>query len=164
MSYISVDFDWEAPVPQVFTRCDKRCFWPSDRLYRPLLFATRYARDLKALTEGLPPELAPILRERFKPTRGPLLWREAPSLPLSMRQRFAVKELHDSSDKLLCSHAGVAAGMIERLLNTEEGLVTGLTHNYLFVMQMIRLRQVWEEMQRREWGEPLLVVFARALG
>jgi hypothetical protein len=78
MSYISTDFDWEAPVPQVFTRTDHRCFWPSDRLYHPWLLATRATRDLKLLIEGLPPELTPLLRERFKPTRGPLLWRDAP--------------------------------------------------------------------------------------
>jgi hypothetical protein len=164
MAYISLDFDWEAPVPQVFTRTDRRCFWPSDRLYRPLLFATRYARDLKALTQGLPPELTPILRERFKPTRGPLLWRVPPALPLSMRQRYDEQALHDGTDIWVRSEVCVIAGMIERLLNTEEGMVTGLTHNYLIVMQMLRLRQLWEEIQRRQWEQDPLVVFQRALG
>src|SRR5215813_11522253 len=35
MSGISLDFDWLAPAPQIFTRCDGRCFWPGDRRYRP---------------------------------------------------------------------------------------------------------------------------------
>ena len=164
MTSISTDFDWEAPVPQIFTRTDKRCFWPGDRLYRPLLFATRYARDLKAVTQGLPPILTPILRERFKPTRGPMLWRVPPALPISIRQPYDGRVLAERTGRGVCLEICMSDGMIERLLNTEEGMVTGLTHNYLFVVQMLRLRQLWEEVQRREWGEDPLVVFTRALG
>ncbi len=161
---ISTDFDWLAPVPQVFTRCEGRCFWPGDRLYHPLLFATRYTRDLNMLLERLPRELAPILRERFKPTRGPLIWQVPPALPLSMRQPYDERELDKRTDHWVRCQVTVIAGMIERLLNTEEGMVTGLTHNYLLVMQMIRLRQLWAEVQRRAWGEAPLVVFKRAMG
>jgi hypothetical protein len=54
--------------------------------------------------------------------------------------------------------------MIERLLNTPEGLVTGLTHIFLFAVQVWRLRQLWEEVQRRVWEEDPLLIFTRALG
>jgi hypothetical protein len=164
MSHISLDFDWEAPVPQVFTRTDHRCFWPSDRLYHPLLFATRYARDLKMLLQGLPPELAPLLRERFKPTRGPLIWHVPPALPLSMRQPYDEEALGKHTDLWVRSEVCVIGGMIERLFNTPEGTVGGLTHNYLMLMQMLRLRQLWAEVQRRQWTEDPLVIFQRALG
>ncbi len=41
--------------------------------------------------------------------------------------------------------------------------MTGLTHNYLRVMQTARLRQLWEEIERREWEEDRLMVFKRTL-
>ena len=164
MSTILTDFDHLAPVPQVFTREAGRCFWPGDRCCRPLDPIYRTMRDLTALTQSLPRALTPILRERFKPTRGPMVWPMPPALPLSMRQGFTAQELHDASNKLLCLDVCVTAGMIERLLNSEEGMVTGLTHNFLFAMQMLRLRQLWEEIARREWEDEPLAVFTRALG
>ena len=91
MSLCSTDVDWLAPVPQVFTRCDARVFWPGDRRARPHNLADRHACELKALTQGLPPELTPVLRQRFKPTRGRLIWevpRRCPSACASpMRSR-----------------------------------------------------------------------------
>jgi hypothetical protein len=164
MSMLSTDFDWSAPEPQIFTRSNGPCFWPSDRLSRPHTLAVRHARELKALTLALPPALTPILRERFKPTRGPLVWKEPPSLPLSMRQGYRPGVLADSAPHEVCWDVCITAGMIERLLTSEEGMVTGLTHNHLFAMQMLRLRQLWEEIERRAWGEDPLVVFERALG
>ncbi len=83
------DFDWLAPVPQPFTRADARVFWPADRRYRPLVLASRLTRDLKLLGERLPRELGPLLRERFKPTRGPLIWETPPALPTTLRQPYA---------------------------------------------------------------------------
>jgi hypothetical protein len=164
MSLCSTDVDWLAPVPQVFTRCDTRVFWLGERRARPHNLADRHARELKALTQGLPPELTPVLRQRFKPMRGRLIWEVPPSLPLSMRQPYEVKELGDCGPNGVCGEVCITAGMIERLLNTPGGLVTGLTHNFLFLMQMLRLRQLWEEVQRRVWEEDPLVIFERALG
>jgi hypothetical protein len=164
MSTILTDFDWLAPVPQIFTRSAGRCFWPGDRFARPLDPTFRIMRDLKALTQAMPPVLTPILRERFKPTRGPLVWPIPPALPLSMRRPWRAEELRHAAGKLLCADVALAAAMIERLLNTEEGMVTGLTHNFLLAMQMRRLRQLWEEMARREWEDDLLIIFQRALG
>jgi hypothetical protein len=158
------DFDWLAPVPQPFTRCDGRAFWPSDRRYRPLLLATRLTRDLRMLIERLPRELAPLLRQRFKPTRGPLVWEVPPALPTSLRAPYAPAFLTGRTAEGLCAEVTLTAGLIERLLNAPEGMVGGLTHNYLLVMQLVRLRQLWEEIERRAWAEAPLVVFARALG
>jgi hypothetical protein len=158
------DFDWLAPVPQPFTRCDGRAFWPSDRRYRPLLLATRLTRDLRMLIERLPRELAPLLRERFKPTRGPLVWEVPPALPTSIRAAYAPERLKEGADGFIRSEITVTAELIERLLNAPEGMVGGLTHNYLLLMQLIRLRQLWQEVQRRAWADAPLVVFARALG
>ena len=160
----SVDFDWLAPVPQLFTRCASRAFWPADRRYHPLDERLRYTRDLRALIAALPPCLAPILRQRFKPTRGPLRWDTPPALPTNERERYAPNELHDATRGWLMSQVTETGEMIERLLTTPEGMVGGLTHNYLLVMQMLRLRQLWEEVQRRAWEDAPLVVFARALG
>ena len=81
-----------------------------------------------------------------------------------MRQPYEVKELGDCGPNGVCGEVCITAGMIERLLNTPGGLVTGLTHNFLFLMQMLRLRQLWEEVQRRVWEEDPLVIFERALG
>ncbi|HEU5368666.1 MAG TPA: hypothetical protein VFU69_09385, partial [Ktedonobacterales bacterium] len=120
-------------------------------------------RDLK-LSERMPPELRGILRERFKPTRGPLIWETPPALPTSIREGYAPERLKEGSAVFLCSEITVTAGLIERLLNAPEGMVGGLTHNYLFAMQIARLRQLWQEVQRRVWPEAPLVVFARALG
>ncbi|HEY7358113.1 MAG TPA: hypothetical protein VH590_16650 [Ktedonobacterales bacterium] len=164
MSTILIDFDWFAPVPQLFTRCDARVFWPGDRRYRPLRLATRITRDLKMLIERLPAELAPLLRERFKPTRGPLLWDTPPALPTTLRQPYAQAFLMGRTDAGLCAEIALAAGFIERLLNAPEGMVGGLTHNFLLVMQLIRLRQLWAEVERRAWAEAPLAVFQRALG
>ncbi|HEU5370077.1 MAG TPA: hypothetical protein VFU69_16520 [Ktedonobacterales bacterium] len=164
MSTILTDFDWLAPVPQVFTRSDARVFWPSDRRYRPLLLATRLTRDLKFLLERLPADLAPMLRERFKPTRGPLLWDTPPALPTTLRQPYAQGSLANRTDEGVRAEITLTAGFIERLLNAPEGMVGGLTHNYLLLMQMLRLRQLWAEVQRRVWAEPPLAVFERALG
>jgi hypothetical protein len=158
------DFDWLAPVPQPFTRCDGRAFWPSDRRYRPLLLATRLTRDLKMLIERMPRELGPLLRERFKPTRGPLRWEVPPALPTNIRAAYAPERLTEGADGFIRSEITVTAELIERLLNAPEGLVGGLTHNYLLVMQLIRLRQLWQEVQRRAWPEAPLAVFTRALG
>ncbi|HEY7356989.1 MAG TPA: hypothetical protein VH590_11005 [Ktedonobacterales bacterium] len=164
MSTILTDFDWLAPVPQPFTRSDARVFWPSDRRYRPLLLATRITRDLKMLSERMPPELRGMLRERFKPTRGPLIWETPPALPTSIREGYAPERLKEGSEVFVRSEITVTAGLIERLLNAPEGMVGGLTHNYLFAMQVVRLRQLWQEVQRRAWADAPLVVFARALG
>ncbi len=164
MSTILTDFDWLAPVPQPFTRCDGRVFWPSDRRYRPLLLATRMTRDLKFLSERLPAELAPLIRERFKPTRGPLRWEAPPALPTTLRQPYAQASLANRTGEGVCAEVTLMAGLIERLLNAPEGMVGGLTHNYLLLMQMIRLRQLWAEAQRRVWAEPPLAVFEQALG
>ncbi len=161
---VSLDFDWLAPVPQVFTRCAGRAFWPADRQYRPLDERLRYTRDLRALVAGLPACLAPILRERFKPSRGPLRWDTPPALPTSARQPYDAEQLQRHTALFLCSQMTLTAEMIERLLNAPEGMVGGLTHNYLFVMQILRLRQLWEETQRRAWDDAPLVVFTRALG
>jgi hypothetical protein len=158
------DFDWLAPVPQPFTRCEGRVFWPSDRRYRPLLLATRLTRDLRMLIERLPQELAPLVRERFKPTRGPLLWDVPPALPTSIREGYAPERLKKGTEGFIRSEITVTAELIERLLNAPEGMVGGLTHNYLLVMQVIRLRQLWAEVQRRAWAEAPLAVFAQALG
>ncbi len=160
----SLDFDWLAPVPQPFTRCDGRAFWPADRLYRPLDERLRSTRDLRALTAGLPPDLKPILRERFKPTRGPLRWDTPPALPTSARQRYDPAQVQKNTSIWLCAQITLTAEMIERLLNAPEGMIGGLTHNYLFLMQVLRLRQLWEEVERRAWEEDRLVVFTRALG
>jgi hypothetical protein len=157
-------FDWLAPVPQLFTRCDGRAFWPSDRRYLPLDERLRYARDLRFLLAGLPSCLAPVLRQRFKPSRGPLRWDTPPALPTSTRQCYEASFLRDTSATWVLSQVTVTAGMIERLLTAPEGMVGGLTHNYLLLMQMQRLRQLWEEVQRRAWEDAPLVVFARALG
>ncbi|HEY7356735.1 MAG TPA: hypothetical protein VH590_09725 [Ktedonobacterales bacterium] len=164
MPTILTDFDWLAPVPQLFTRCDARVFWPSDRCYRPLLLATRLTRDLKMLIERLPADLAPLLRERFRPTRGPLLWDTPPALPTTLRQPYAQASLTSKTAVGVCAEVTLTAGFIERLLNAPEGMVGGLTHNYLLVMQLIRLRQLWAEVERRAWAEAPLAVFARALG
>jgi hypothetical protein len=160
----SLDFDWLAPVPQLFTRCDGRAFWPSDRRYQPLDERLRYARDLRFLLAGLPPCLAPVLRQRFKPSRGPLRWDTPPALPTSTRQCYEASFLRDTSATWLLSQVTVTAGMIERLLTAPEGMVGGLTHNYLLLMQMLRLRQLWEEVERRAWEDAPLVVFTNALG
>ena len=164
MAAVSLAFDWSAPVPQLFTRCDGPTFWPSDQRYRPLDSRLRYTRDLRALTAALPPALKPILRERFKPTRGPLRWDTPPALPTNIRQTYARGFLPKRTAVYVSSQITMTAEMIERLLTTPEGMVGGLTHNYLFVMQMLRLRQLWEEVQRRAWEEEPLVVFTRALG
>ncbi len=164
MAAVSVAFDWNAPVPHPFTRCAGPTFWPSDRRYRPLDPRLRYTRDLRALTQHMPLVLTPLLRERFKPTRGPLRWDTPPALPTSVRQPYTATQLQQSSAALLCVQITLTAEMIERLLNAPEGMVGGLTHNYLFVMQMLRLRQLWEEVQRRAWEEDGLSVFTRALG
>ncbi|HEU5368858.1 MAG TPA: hypothetical protein VFU69_10350 [Ktedonobacterales bacterium] len=158
------DFDWLAPVPQLFTRCAARVFWPADRRYRPLLLATRLTRDLKMLIERLPRELGPLLRERFKPTRGPLVWETPPALPTNLRQPYAQAFLTDRTDEGVCAEITLTAGFIERLLNAPEGMVGGLTHNYLLVMQLVRLRQLWAEVERRAWADAPLAVFGRALG
>jgi hypothetical protein len=158
------DFDWLAPVPQPFTRCDGRVFWPADRRYRPLLLATRLTRDLRMLMERLPRELGPLLRERFKPTRGPLRWEVPPALPTHIRAAYAPDLLKESTDGFVRSEITVTAELIERLLNAPEGMVGGLTHNYLLVMQIARLRQLWQEVERRAGQETPLAVFARALG
>jgi hypothetical protein len=164
MSAVSLAFDWHAPAPQPFTRCDGSAFWPGDRCYRPLLSATRTTRDLRALTAALPSALKPILRERFKPTRGPLRWDTPPALPTSIHQRYDPAQVRDSTPVWLCAQITMTAGMIERLLTAPEGMIGGLTHNSLFVMQLLRLRQLWEEVQRRAWEEDRLAVFTRALG
>ena len=158
------DFDWLAPVPQPFTRSDARVFWPGDRRYRPLLLATRLTRDLKMLIERLPADLAPLLRERFKPTRGPLIWETPPALPTTLRAPYERASLTSKTAAGVFAEVTLTAGFIERLLNAPEGVVGGLTHNYLLVMQIARLRQLWAEVQRRAWTEAPLVVFARALG
>ena len=164
MSAVSLAFDWKAPVPHLFTRCDGPTFWPGDRRYRPRDLRFRIFRDLRALTEALPPALKPILRERFKPTRGPLRWETPPALPTNVRQRYDPAQLQERTPVFICSQITLTAGMIERLLNAPEEMLGGLTHNYLFVMQMLRLRQLWEEVERRAWDEERLVVFTRALG
>ncbi|HEU5368771.1 MAG TPA: hypothetical protein VFU69_09915 [Ktedonobacterales bacterium] len=158
------DFDWLAPVPQPFTRSDGRVFWPGDRRYRPLLLATRLTRDLKMLIERLPRDLAPLLRERFKPTRGPLVWDVPPALPTNLRAPYEPAFLTDRTDEGVRAEITLTAGFIERLLNAPEGMVGGLTHNCLLVMQVVRLRQLWAEVEQRAWAEAPLVIFARALG
>ena len=142
MSAVSLAFDWKAPLPQLFTRSDGPTFWPSDRRYRPLHPATRYTRDLKELTQALPPALTKPLRERFKPTRGPLRWETPPALPSTVRGGYDAAHLEDASAVFVCSAITIAAEMIERLLNAPEGMVGGLTHNYLLAIQMLRLRQL----------------------
>ena len=164
MSTILTDFDWLAPVPKPFTRSDTRVFWPGDRRYRPLLLATRLTRDLKMLIERLPAELAPLVRERFKPTRGPLLWDTPPALPTTLRAPYEQALLTHKTAAGVCAEVTLTAGFIERLLNAPEGMVGGLTHNYLLVMQLIRLRQLWAEVERRVWADAPLAVFAQALG
>ena len=164
MSAVSLAFDWKAPVPQPFTRCDGPTFWPSDRWYRPLDERTRYTRDLRALLEGMPPALHASLRQRFKPTRGPLRWETPPALPINVRQCYDEALWPRRTATFVRSQITLTAGMIERLLTTPEGMVGGLTHNYLLLMQIIRLRQLWEEVQRRDWDEDRLVVFTQALG
>lgn len=67
-------------------------------------------------------------------------------------------------EEYLCLEIRVTAGLIERLLNAPEGMVGGLTHTHLFAMQVVRLRQLWAEVQRRVWPEDRLVVFQQALG
>jgi hypothetical protein len=161
---VSLDFDWLAPVPQLFTRCDGRAFWPSDRRYLPLDERLRTTRDLRFLLAGLPPCLAPVLRQRFKPSRGPLRWDTPPALPTSTRQCYEASFLRDHSATWVLSQVTVTAGMIERLLTAPEGMVGVLTHNYLLLMQMLRLRQLWEEVQRRAWEDAPLVIFTNALG
>jgi hypothetical protein len=158
------DFDWLASVPQPFTRSDGRVFWPGDRRYRPLDLAFRQLRDLRALTQALPAELSALLRERFKPTRGPLRWETPPALPTNIREGYAPERLKNGTDGFVSAEITVTAGLIERLLNAPEGMVGGLTHNYLLVLQIARLRQLWQEVQRRMWPEAPLVVFQRALG
>ena len=121
-------------------------------------------RDLKALTQALPPDLTAILRERFKPARGELRWETPPAISVSVRAGYRLANSRQRSKLLVCTEITVTAGLIERLLNAPEGMVGGLTHNYLFAMQMLRLRQLWEEVQRRTWEEEPLVVFTRSLG
>jgi hypothetical protein len=164
MSTISTDFDWLAPVPQVFTRCDTRVFWPGDRRYRPHSLTRRTTRDLVFLTQGLPPELRPLIRQRFAPTRGPLVWAVPPALPTGFRSGYQESALRERSEEGICWQITLTAEMIERLLNAPEGMVTGLTHTYLLLIQRRRLRQLWEEVQRRDWPEDRLAVFNRALG
>ena len=164
MSAVSLAFDWSAPVPQPFTRSDGPTFWPSDRRYRPCLLATRTVRDMKMLTRALPPELAAILRERFKPTRGPLRWETPPALPSTVRQSYQAGQLRECSASFVCSAITITAELIERLLNAPEAMIGGLTHHFLFAMQTQRLRQLWEEVQRRAWEEAPLAVFTQALG
>ncbi|HEY7350022.1 MAG TPA: hypothetical protein VH599_17015 [Ktedonobacterales bacterium] len=163
MSPASTAFAWGAPVPQPFTRCSGPTFWPGDRRYRPLDWSFRRVRDLTFLTEALPAALTAILRERFKPTRGPLRWETPPALPNTIRGGYEVAELHDFSEERIGAEITLTAGLIERLLEAPEGLVGGLTHNLLFAMQARRLWQLWEEAQRRDWLEAPLVAFQRAL-
>ena len=164
MAAVSLAFDWNAPVPPLFTRSAGPTFWPGDRRYRPLDGRLRYTRNLRALTDALPAALKPILRERFKPTRGPLRWDTPPALPSNVRQRYDVEWLQEGTVLRVCVQITLTAEMIERLLNAPEGMIGGLTHNYLFVLQIVRLRQLWEEVERRAWEEDRLVVFTRALG
>jgi hypothetical protein len=153
MSAVSLAFGWSAPVPQPFTRSDGPTFWPSGRRYRPCLLATRYVRDMKLLTQVMPSELAAILRERFKPTRGPLRWETPPALSSTVREGYQAAQLRDCSASFLCSAITITAGLIERLLNAPEGTIGGLTDHFLFAMQTRRLLQLWEEVQRRTWEE-----------
>jgi len=164
MSTAALAFDWKAPVPQIFTRANGPTFWPGDRRYRPLDWSFRRIRDLKALIEAMPPELNSMLRERFKPARGALRWETPPALPGTSQQGYLPGELRDFTALNLCLQITVTAGLIERLLNAPEGMVGGLTHNYLFAIQRVRLRQLWQEVQRRAWPEERLGVFQRALG
>ncbi len=160
----SAVFNWNAPVPQPFTRSDGPTFWPTDRRYRPLDYAFRRVRDLAFLTRALPPELTDTLKARFKPARGALTWETPPALPTFIRRPYEQNELRDGTEQRVCAETTLTAEFIERLLNAPEGMVTGLTHNFLLAMQIVRLRQLWEEVQRRTWDEAPLTVFARALG
>jgi hypothetical protein len=164
MSTAALAFDWKAPVPQVFTRSSGPTFWPGDRRCRPLDWSFRRIRDLTFLTRGLPPELTTMLKDRFKPARGALTWETPPALPSNQRQPYPQDLLTGGSNKYICREITVTAGLIERLLNAPEGMVGGLTHNYLLAIQLLRLRQLWEEVQRRAWPEDRLSVFKRALG
>ena len=84
------------------------------------------------------------MRERFKPARGELRWETPPAISVSVRAGYQPSELRQRSKLLVCTEITVTAGLIERLLNAPEGMVGGLTHNYLFAMQMLRLRQLWK--------------------
>jgi hypothetical protein len=93
-----------------------------------------------------------------------LRWETPPALPTSVREGYDLARLGNSSEEYVCLEIRVTAGLIERLLNAPEGLVGGLTQNYLLAVQVARLRQLWQEVQRRAWPEERLVVFERALG
>lgn len=164
MTTATLAFNWKAPVPQVFTRASGPTFWPGDRRCRPLDLAKRRKRDLTFLIEALPPALEGIIGKRFDPTRSVVHWETPPALPISVRQGYTSDERTAFTKLGICPQITVIAGMIERLLDAPEGEVGGLTHNYLLAIQMLRLRQLWEEVNCRAWAEPPLVVFTRALG
>ncbi len=164
MSTLSTAFNWNAPVPQPFTRSDGSTFWPTDRRYRPLDYAFRRCRALTYLLEVMPPELTALLRERFQPERCALRWQTPPALPGSIRQAYLPSALSSFTEAALRAEITLTAGLIERLLDAPEGMVGGLTHNYLLVIQAVRLRHLWAETQRRDCGAAPLTIFARALG
>ena len=164
MSTAALVFDWKGPVPQVFNRSSGPTFWPGDRRYRPLDLARRRTCDLIFLTRALPAELRASLTQRFSPEQAPRRWETPPALPTNGRAGYEVARLRNSSETFILSQITVAANFIERLLNVPEGMVGGLTRTYLLVIQIVRLRQLWEEVQRRAWPEERLVVFKRALG
>ena len=164
MSPTALAFDWKAPVPQVFTRSSGPTFWPGDRRCRPLDLSKRRQRDVTFLVEALPPELTASLTHRFNPARNALRWETPPALPTNERAGYDLPALSNSSKTFIYNQITVTAGLIERLLDAPEGMVGGLTHNYLLLMQIVRLRQLWAEVQRRAWPEERLVVFKRALG
>ena len=158
--------------PQPFTRVAHPSGPLTSYYRRPHDPATRRTRDLSMLLALLPRLLTPALSERFNPARRPFVWSAPPTRASFARRDYAPADLTTLKDVHLCGAITSTAGLIEWLLEAPEEAVGGLNRTYLLLVQMHRLRQLWQEAQRRAWPPPAanggpqdsLKTFARALG
>lgn len=96
--------------------------------------------------------------------RRPFLWSSAPTRASFARQGYQRVEVHAFTAPTLCGAITTTAGLIEWLLEAPEAAVGGLNRTYLLLMQVQRLRQLWEAAQRRAWPQGSLKAFGEALG
>jgi hypothetical protein len=149
--------------PQPFTRVTRPAGLLPSYSRPPLDPAFRRSRDLTMLLFLLPPVLTTALSERFDPGRRPYVWSEPPTRASFARQPYESAELNDLKDARVCGAITTTAGRIEWLLDAPEEAVGGLNRTYLLLVQMRRLRQLWQELRRR-WPKGSLATFTKALG